>query len=68
MIQFLTLCLYVCRAFLALITRRFSSVSSLNDMTKAFGTHTDVTGTNILGTNWRVIDNGPPSDCILCSG
>lgn len=49
--EVLTLCLYLVNALLALTTKSVSSVSNLNDTMKAFGTHIDVRGSNILGTN-----------------
>lgn len=58
----LTLCLYVSNAFLAFWTNKFSSVSSLKEITYACGTHDVVTGTSIFGTSCNVIDNGPPPD------
>lgn len=55
----LTLCLYLFSAFLAFDIKRFSSVSSLNDTTKACGTHKLTRGANIFGTNCKDIVGGP---------
>lgn len=54
-----TLWLYLFKASRALDINKFSSVSSLNETTKALGTHRLTSGFNILGTNCSDIFGGP---------
>lgn len=64
----LTLCLYLFRLSRDLTISKFSSVSSLNDTTNAFGTQRLTNGANIFGTSCNDIVGAPCPDCILCVG
>lgn len=61
----LTLCLYLFKESRAFLIRRFSSVSSLKDVTKASGTHWFTKGANSLGTSCSDMVGAPAPDCIL---
>ena len=58
----LTLCLYLFKLSLDLAIKRFSSVSSLKETTKALGTQRLTNGANIFGTSCRDIVGAPWPD------